>query len=215
MNGALAITDLSMVADEPRVQDLRLAERLGFKRPRVVRELIERNLEELEMHGSSAVRHGAYRGRPTTEYWLNEAQALLVCMFARTPGAAAIRREVIEVFLAWRRGEMPPAAPMTERLTVARRKAEDLAATVQALEAARGGMVINLSTAPIWKSGRRPPWWADMEVREFMIITHRQMGTLEAEAAGLARFGEARMPKKSAINSFWQKLDALIWRDDR
>ena len=44
-------------------------------------------------------------GRPTLEYWLNEAQALLVCMFSRTDQAARVRRELVEVFMAWRRGK--------------------------------------------------------------------------------------------------------------
>lgn len=39
-------------------------------------------------------------------YYLNEEQALLICMFSRTPKAAAVRREVILVFTAGRRGDL-------------------------------------------------------------------------------------------------------------
>lgn len=46
------------------------------------------------------------RGAPSTDYWLNEPQALLICMFARTDKAADGREEIIRVFLAWRRGEL-------------------------------------------------------------------------------------------------------------
>jgi hypothetical protein len=57
---------------------MRLAERLEFARPRDIRQLIERNREELERHGS--LRHHTATpsggGPAFTEYWLNEAQAL-------------------------------------------------------------------------------------------------------------------------------------------
>lgn len=128
---ALSITsnDLSILDDEPRVQDLRLAEALGFERPRKIRELITRNEPELSRYGSllgaQAPRRGAQepevcgtvpqntdpkgRGRPGLEYWLNEAQALLICMFSRTDQAARVRRELVEVFMAWRRGRALPA----------------------------------------------------------------------------------------------------------
>ncbi|WP_085090269.1 hypothetical protein [Azospirillum oryzae] len=39
-----------------------------------------------------------------TIYWLNEGQVLVICMLSRTPQAAQVRKEVIEVFMAYRRG---------------------------------------------------------------------------------------------------------------
>jgi hypothetical protein len=36
---------------EPRILDIRLADLLRFERPRLIRELIERNRAELEQHG--------------------------------------------------------------------------------------------------------------------------------------------------------------------
>ncbi|WP_051013530.1 hypothetical protein [Pararhodospirillum photometricum] len=107
----LSLSDIDTSADEPRILDLRVAERLGYERPRVIRELIERNREELEGYGALAVRHGKSRGQEFEEYRLNEAQALLVCMFSKTPSAAAIRREVIEVFMAWRQGTLATSSP--------------------------------------------------------------------------------------------------------
>lgn len=44
------------------------------------------------------------RGSKPKVYYLNEEQALLVCMFSRTERAAAVRKEVIEVYMAYRRG---------------------------------------------------------------------------------------------------------------
>ena len=75
-------------ACEPRVLDLRLAERLEFERPRVIRELITRNQPELETLGGlpcHTANPGAQGGRPGTEYWLNEAQAILICMRSDAP----------------------------------------------------------------------------------------------------------------------------------
>jgi len=95
----------------PLVLDTDLAEALGFDRPRVIRELIERNREELEGYGSLAARHGKSRGQDFTAFYLNEEQALLICMLSRTPTAKTIRREVIAVYQAWRKGKLQPAAP--------------------------------------------------------------------------------------------------------
>ena len=104
--------DLQTLDAEPRVHDLRLAEALGFERPRTIRQLIERNLAELETHGEvccTAQQTSSKGGRPTQEYWLNEAQALLICMFSRTQNAAEVRRALVEVFMAWRHSQLPEA----------------------------------------------------------------------------------------------------------
>lgn len=108
----LSAADLdSTDTKEPRIQDIRIGERLGMRRPRDIRQLIDRNRAELEGFGSLAVRHRKSRGQDFEEFWLNEAQALLVCTFARTDRAAEVRRELIMVFLAWRRGSLPIRLP--------------------------------------------------------------------------------------------------------
>lgn len=109
MSAHIAADDLRLVDTEPRVQDLRLAEALGFKEARMIRKLIDRNLEEVARHGevcSTVSRTSPSGGRPGTEYWLNEPQALVICMLARTDRAIAVRAEIIQVFMAWRRGQM-------------------------------------------------------------------------------------------------------------
>lgn len=52
----IAEVGLTMLDGEPRVRDIELAERLGFDRPRVIRELIDRNIKEIEALGSSPCR---------------------------------------------------------------------------------------------------------------------------------------------------------------
>ena len=80
--------DLQIVSGEPRVQDIRLAESLEFARPAKIRELIERNIEELRRYGEVIPVAGKtlpQGGRPSTEYYLNEEQALLICMKSDAP----------------------------------------------------------------------------------------------------------------------------------
>lgn len=136
MNAHISENDLKLLDTEPRVHDLRLAEALGFERPRSIRDLIKRNHDELSKYGEvfatvaktshseggglphagALLPHGAAkssreRGRPGTEFWLNEPQSVLVCMLSRTDKAAEVRAEIIEVFLAWRRGHAAPGLP--------------------------------------------------------------------------------------------------------
>lgn len=102
------MTNLTVIAkDEPRILDVDLAESLGFGYVYDIRALILRNIHELRSHGNLS--HGAInsgqRGRPAKAYYLNEAQALLICLFSRTPNAAKVRKQVIDVFRAYRAGK--------------------------------------------------------------------------------------------------------------
>lgn len=94
---------VSEIEGEPRVLDTALAEQLGFERPRAIRQLIERNEEELQAYGPLATRHGESRGQDFTSYYLNREQALLICILSKTPKAKEVRAEVIRVFTAWTR----------------------------------------------------------------------------------------------------------------
>ena len=115
---SLSVSDLNteISKDEPRIRDVRLGERLNMSRSRDVRKIIERNVPELETHGPLATRRRKSRGQEYAEYWLNEAQALLLCMFARTQRAAEVRKEVIAVYMAVRRGEVSTAAGVSRML---------------------------------------------------------------------------------------------------
>lgn len=61
---------------------------------------------------------------------------------------------------------------------------------------------------PIWPSSRRPAWWHDLEVREFLTQSRRQMSCLRAAKIGAQKFGD-RCPRKSAIHEYWQRLDRI------
>jgi hypothetical protein len=102
----LTTQHLDAIDGEPRILDLTLAERLDFTRPRTIRQLIERTRGELERYGAViAADYSDYQNRQFIEYWLNEPQALLVCLFSRTERAAEVREAVITAFTAWRRAQ--------------------------------------------------------------------------------------------------------------
>ena len=109
MTQLIQISDLNTTINhEPRVRDLLIAERLGMADPHKVRPLIDANREELETYGEVSARRaetGASGGRPGTEYWLNEGQALVICALSRTAKAAQVRKALIDVYLAYRRGQ--------------------------------------------------------------------------------------------------------------
>lgn len=99
----LALTDLDASQDgTPRILDLRLAELLGFARPRAIREIIFRHHSELERFGE--VRRTARRtpsalgGSPTEAFLLNRKQALYLCAKSETPRAAEVTIQMVEVF---------------------------------------------------------------------------------------------------------------------
>jgi len=110
---ALTIT-VQAIENEPRILDTDLAERLGMAQPLNIRQNIEKNRAELEGYGTvHAVRETFVSGngakKETTVFYLNEEQALLVCMLSRTEKAKAVRAEVIRVFTAYRHGLLVPA----------------------------------------------------------------------------------------------------------
>lgn len=110
---AASLQEIAIVEHEgqPLARDVDVGERLGLQRPRVIRELIERNRGELEGFGPLAVRHGKSRGQEFAEFLLNEEQALLVATLSSAPNAPAVRAMLIRTFVAWRRGHLDlPAA---------------------------------------------------------------------------------------------------------
>lgn len=96
--------------DRPLVLDLSLAEKLGFERPRKIRELIKRWESELGEVCPTVGQTSEKGGRPSTEYWLTEEQALFIVAKSETPKAVEILRFVIDVFLKARRGSPVPVA---------------------------------------------------------------------------------------------------------
>lgn len=105
-----SIADLNTDIDsEPRVLDATLASNLGMAQPLNIRAKIVANFEEISMHGeviTETVKTSAKGGRPGKAYYLNEPQALLICMWSNTAKAAAVRKMLIDVFMEYRRGKI-------------------------------------------------------------------------------------------------------------
>lgn len=112
-------SNLVVIEDEPRVRDLDLAQWLGFNRATDIRELVARNRDELEAYGSFPCRAenpGKQGGRPGKAYYLNEGQALVICALSRTAKAAQVRKQLIDVFMAYRAGKVVQVAEHRRRL---------------------------------------------------------------------------------------------------
>lgn len=94
--------------DTPLVLDVVLAEHLEYERPRAIRDLIHRLVVDEKLNDSAVCRTvrqtSAKGGRPTTEYWLTEEQALFVMAKSGTAKANAMLGQVIRVFVAARKG---------------------------------------------------------------------------------------------------------------
>lgn len=206
---ALSHSSLTVIEGDARISCRHLREALGFARIDHLHRLIRTHEDELRdfgevflFEGENPSRKG---GRPQKGYYLNEHQATAICLWAETPKARAGRRLIIEVFTAWRKGEAQPAVPATDPFAVQAERAAHIATHLTNLADA-SDLLMRLTNLPIWSNGRRPPWWHDIEVREFLTVTHRQMALHLAEREGRRRFG-SRCPGISTIGRYWQRLD--------
>lgn len=102
----LTVDNIEVIDNEPRIKDVVLGECLGLKKARDVRVVIKSNMAELLAYGCAplvtAHEKIGFVTRQTEAYYLNEPQALLICMFSRTEKAAAVRKELIDVYMAYR-----------------------------------------------------------------------------------------------------------------
>lgn len=154
--GAWTFTVPGAEGQEPLIRDVDAAVRLGFARPRSIRDLIKRIWPE---NNGPCVRRAVRRTQMPTggvreidvdEFWLTEAQLLRVCARSETPVAESILDDMIRVYMAVRRGLIPPPAAPAQvdpavMLTILRQFA-DLQATVVELRSA-------LSTGPVMGYG--------------------------------------------------------------
>ena len=101
---------LTPIEGEPRVHDLQIAERLGFADRYMIRKLIKRNEAKLLKLGIvstvETIHEGA--GRPTEEFYLNQKQAIFICMKSETDRAFDVQVEIVRVFDAYLNGDALP-----------------------------------------------------------------------------------------------------------
>ncbi len=109
---------VTVLDDEPRIRDLDLAERLGFDRPRKIRELVTRYKDEIETFGTCPTLGRVARGNAVSEHYLNEEQALLIATVSNAPAAPRVRRALITTFVALRRGQAPVLLEQPDRKVI-------------------------------------------------------------------------------------------------
>lgn len=125
--------ELQEINGEAVIKDLVLAQRLGYKAPRQIREIIKRMIEQgsfgavvpydtIEKHEN---------GKNDVEvFYLNEKQALKVISKSETRNANDIMDQVLDVFIAWRNGKLSPVKTfeemMQEALLLADSKVKEL-----------------------------------------------------------------------------------------
>lgn len=214
----LNVGDLTPTADEPRILDVRVGERLGMAQPLNIRAVIENNRAELEGYGSihaarELIEHGKGGQREITAYYLNEPQTLLLCMFSRTARAAEVRREVIAVYMAYRRGPSATTAGSDDGWDGLSRRQAILRQAAQFQEEtespAFAKMLAHRPRPGRWR--RQPAFWGDFAVRQALIDLHRQVTLDVARQVLTEKFGPARTPGRSTIGRFWCELDRTCW----
>lgn len=97
------------VFGEQRLLDVDLGEKLGYERPRSIRQLIKENLTELRDYGDCkpVVDSGPeVVGRPSERYYLNRDQSLFIALRSGTDKAREVRREVIRVYGHYLEGQL-------------------------------------------------------------------------------------------------------------
>jgi len=105
--------------EEPTIEDEELAQKLGMSRARDIRKLIERLragglLKDSELRATVARQELGGRGghrKPVTRYRLTESGTLKVVARSDTKVANAILGQVVDVFVAYRRGLLVPRGP--------------------------------------------------------------------------------------------------------
>lgn len=109
---------LTPINGEPRVHDLHLAEQLGFDRPTKIREIIKRNEEKLKKFNhlptvGRCIELGNGAKREISEYYLDQKQAIFICMKSETERAFDVQVEIVRVFDAYLNGDLKPALPQS------------------------------------------------------------------------------------------------------
>jgi hypothetical protein len=103
----------TLALSEPTVQDLVLAEALGYQRLTDIRKLISRHADLLVAMGSlrqraAMIEVGKGAHRPVTEYHLTKAQAAFIIAKSGTKRAESLTALMAEVFAMVREGQLVP-----------------------------------------------------------------------------------------------------------
>lgn len=119
---------------EPMIQDLELAKRLGYERPRKIRDLIKKMLERGQLRPEQVCpapgRTTEKGGRPGMTYHLGEFASLKIATQAGTEKADEITDEIIHVFMEVRGSENAPKRRYVDPVIEKNRQAVAIAQTM-------------------------------------------------------------------------------------
>lgn len=125
----------SMHEGELRILDTDLAKRLGFDRPRNIRNLIKRYGADLDKMGPRFTVERVINGGTATETYLNKKQAIFITAKSETAEATEITIEIIEKFDAYERGAITQQPKLSDRqnkvIAILRAAEEEAAALIR------------------------------------------------------------------------------------
>lgn len=208
------ISGLTFIDNEPRVTCRQMQSVLGFAKIGNLHRLIKKNEDELHDFGRLILleeKRTQGRGALTRSYLLNEHQSVALCMWASTPKARAARREIIEVFVAYRRGTLEPKGRDEENHAERRARIETaLQRSRQAGRDLRQGkrrrtLTQAVTDHSVWIRERGPRWWRDEEVRAFATECYRAMPITACVQEINMQLGVK--VGASTIHRYWQRLD--------
>ena len=144
--------------------------------------------------------------------------SLLLAMLSRSPLAQALRREIITVFMAWRRGKLATTTDADHRWSMLEKRLDQLERLITSQSMVESPEFTKAATyaPPVFRlirgdgkprSQRYSPYWQDHEVRALMISLHRQMTLCDAVAAIADEVGADRAPSRTALQRIWKQLD--------
>lgn len=139
---------LTPIEGEPRVHDLLLAERLGFERPRAIRQIIKRNEAKLLKLGGCHTVERLVEGNLTNEFYLNQKQAIFICMKSETEQAFDVQIEIVRVFDAYLSGDFTLSPPNPAFRPEKTRKALPGGLTIEQQDAVKALVKCRVETLP-------------------------------------------------------------------
>lgn len=211
-------------AGEPMIQDLELAERLGYSEPRMIRKLIKRMLEKGQLREGqfcdAVSQNTGKRGRPGKTYYLGEFACLKVTTQAETAKADQITNEIIQVFIDVRRGQVPSATPIQPQaqpvLSSTQAKLEIARAAADMLrlsETSKLRMLADVAKSEGIDSSFLPAYVNEPLVRAISHLLKSHGSALSAQAANKALIAmgiieELERPSKGATKRFKSLTEA-------
>jgi hypothetical protein len=168
---------LHNIAGEPRIRDVELGQKLGYSRPSKIREIIKSYSKIL--NGISRLPTVGNRpeggGREVHEFFLNQKQAIFICMKSETATAVDVQIDITRVYDAHLRGGRPELPDFTNPPEAARAWADQFDGRVNAESKVRA-LEQRLETAEADSALIRAMKGATMTRREWVALLKDETG---------------------------------------